>query len=188
MAAIELGHVQRLTGGRIHLAPNVPSDTPAVTLCGRTLPAGAYRPTDAEVDCQSCLRRRADPSRISTAFFQSDAGSELLQRSLEQAQARRAQRPAAAGPPAEAPPASAPRRRPEPPPPPTPPRIAELRSGGPLRRTFENVYVSPEGVLVRVSDGRVQHVTFNGPTDVRRRGRTLVVRIGDLVLEFDPRT
>ena len=160
----------------------MPPSAPAVTLCGRTLPAGAYRPTEAEVDCRSCLRRRDDPGRVSTAFFQSDAGSELLQRSLEQAQARRAERPAAE--PAAGPRPTAPAPRPEPSPPPPPPQVAELRSGGPLRRAFENVLVSADGVLLRVAGGRVQHVTFNGPIDVRRRGATLVVRVGDVVLEF----
>ena len=48
-----------------------------------------------------------------------------------------------------------------------------------------SVAVSADGVLIRVAGGRAQHVTFNGPVDVRRRGHTLVVRVGDVVLEFE---
>ena len=68
-----------------------------------------------------------------------------------------------------------------------PPAIRELRSRTPLRPTFENVFVSPEGVIVRVSDGAVGHVAFNGAIDVRQRDGVLTVRIGDLTLEFETR-
>jgi hypothetical protein len=75
---------------------------------------------------------------------------------------------------------------PEPPPPRrAAPAIRALRSRTQLRPTFENVYVSPEGVILRVSEGDVSHVTFEGSIDLRRRDGVLTVRIGDVVLEFD---
>src|SRR5262249_13546838 len=90
---IELERVQRKSGGRIHLTPHVPDSGPAVTLCNQSFGEGTYRKTDEEADCRNCLRRRDDPARVSSAFFQSDVGAELLQRSLEEARTRRATRP-----------------------------------------------------------------------------------------------
>jgi hypothetical protein len=184
---IDLESVRRKTGGRVHLTPHVPESGPVVTLCGQTFAEGIYEATAAEADCRNCLRRRDDPARVSSAFFQSDAGAELLQRSLEQARARqREERPA---------PAARERRDAEPRRPaakPVPPRaerpqpeVRELRSRTTLRQTFPDVYLSPEGVIVRVAAGGVEHVTFNGAVDVRRRDGVLTVRIGDVVLEFD---
>src|SRR5215472_4699813 len=161
---IELEQVRRKTGGRVHLTPHVPDSGPVVTLCGQTFVEGTYEATEAEADCRNCLRRREDSGRVSSAFFQSDVGAELLQRSLEQARAGRS-RPAP--PPAEKE-AGQGRREPAvirrlPPP---PPAIEGLRSRTPLRKTFENVFVSPDGVIIRVSDGAVSHVAFNGSIDV----------------------
>lgn len=194
---IELERLRRVTGGRVHLTPHVPASGPVVTLCGQTFAEGTYEATDAEADCRNCLRRRDDPARVSSAFFQSDVGAELLQRSLEQARARtreeRRQAPAH-GEPERAPTVA---RRPTPPKPgsppalrvarPEPPEVRELRSRTPLRQTFPDVYLSPEGVIVRVADGGVSHVTFNGAVDVRRRDGMLTLRVGDVVLEFDTR-
>jgi hypothetical protein len=195
---IELERVRRKSGGRIHLTPHVPESGPAVSLCNQTFAEGTYRKTDEEADCRNCLRRRDDPARVSSAFFESDVGSELLQRSLEEARTRRAARPGPAPAPAPsaaaqtraATPAAAP-RAPAPPAPAPPvsaaaPAIRELRSRTPLRKTFENVFTSPQGVIVRVSrDGSVNHVTFEGSVDIRRRGRALTIRAGDVVLELD---
>jgi len=47
------------------------------------------------------------------------------------------------------------------------------------------VYLSPDGVILRVAEGGVEHVTFNGSVDVRQRDGVLTIRVGDLVLEFD---
>lgn len=192
---IELERLRRVTGGRVHLTPHVPMSGPVVTLCGQTFAEGTYQATDAEADCRNCLRRAGDASRVSSAFFQSDVGAELLQRSLEQARARREAAPEReAPPPKPAAPERPAARRPAPPSRPTPPRregvrpdIRELRSSTPLRSTFENVYVSPDGVIVRASDGHVGHVAFNGPVDVRHRDGILTLRIGDVVLEFQSR-
>ena len=226
--SVELERVRRKSGGRIHLTPHVPETGTVVSLCNQSFAEGTYQKTEAEADCRNCLRRRGDPARVSTAFFQSDVGSELLQRSLEQALARRAGRhtelspatgvpatstaagvpakpasragrpekaPPAPGPPVagqpvagqpEAPPAAGP--RPAPPPSRPAPVIRELRSRIPLRKTFENVFTSPQGVIVRVSgDGSVDHVTFDGPIDIRRRAGVITVRAGDVVLELEQR-
>jgi hypothetical protein len=196
---IELERLRRVTGGRVHLAPHVPDTGPVVTLCGQTFAEGTYRATDAEADCRNCMRRAGDAARVSSAFFQSDVGAELLQRSLEQARALRSAH--APSPPVEERgrerpigaerPVRPPRAVPPPQPPPSrgegapPPAIRGLRSKTTLRPTFENVYVSPDGVIVRVSEGAVSHVAFNGPVDLRRRDGVVTVRVGDVVLEFE---
>jgi hypothetical protein len=177
---IELQRVQRTTGGRIHLTPFVPESGPVVTLCDKTLLPGAFRATSAAADCRNCLRRAQDPARVSSAFFQSELGSELLQLSLQQARARRRELPQRAAPPPAAP-------APLPPPPreeqPLP--IPELRSRTPLRKTFENVYVSPDGVILRLDpDGRVREVVFTGPVQVRRRAKGIRLTVGDVVLDL----
>jgi hypothetical protein len=184
---IELEPVRRKTGGRVHLTPHVPDSGPVVTLCAQTFAEGTYEAADAEADCRNCLRRRDDPARVSSAFFQSDVGAELLQRSLEQARARQREERRA--------PPTPDRGRAEPRPPapkPAParverpqPEVRELRSRTPLRPTFPDVYLSPEGVIVRAAGGGVEHVTFNGPVDLRRRDGVLTIRVGDVVLEFD---
>jgi hypothetical protein len=204
-SGIQLERVRRITGGRVHLVPRVPESGPVITLCGQTFAEATYRGSEAEADCRNCLRRQGDAGRVSSAFFQSDVGAELLQRSLERAREQRS-RAAEAPPPAPAEPARprepAATSAPEEPalgvvrrlPPPRPqrvrteleaPSIRELRSRTPLRRTFENVYVSPEGVIVRVSDGGIAHVAFTGPVDIRQRDGVLTLRVGDMVLEFD---
>jgi hypothetical protein len=192
---IELQRVRRTSGGRVHLTAHVPELGPVVTLCGQTFAEGTYRATDAQADCRNCLRRKDDAARVSSAFFQSDVGAELLQRSLEQARASRTRTAPAPSPAKQG--AGEPEPaviRPLPAPRPAAPRpdeevpaIKGLRSRTPLRRTFENVYVSPDGVIVRVSDGAVSHVAFNGPVDVRHRDGVLTVRVGDVVLELRAR-
>src|SRR5215472_484512 len=177
---IELEQVRRRTGGRVHLTPHVPDSGPVVTLCGQTFAEGTYEATDAVADCRNCLRRRDDPARVSSAFFQSDVGAELLQRSLEQARAR--QREERRAPQAPEPHRTEPRRpaapKPAPPrPEPRQPEVRELRSRTPLRPTFPDVYLSPEGVIVRAAGGGVEHVTFNGAVDVRRRDGVLTIRV-----------
>ena len=202
LEGIELEGVRRNSGGRVHLVPHVPGEGAVVTLCDQTLAPGTFRAADGPADCRNCLRRRDDPARVSGAFFRSDLGADLLQRSLEQARLRRSEPPArttAAPPPPRRPPA---RPRPpavavpEAPQPPSGPAASEpepllvapeLRAGPQLRRAFENVYLSPDGVMIRVTDGHVGHVTFSGPVDVRSRNGVLTIRLGDVVLEFELR-
>src|SRR5215472_13990709 len=133
---IVLEPVRRKTGGRIHLTPHVPDSGPVVTLCGQTFAEGTYEAATEEADCRNCLRRRDDPARVSSAFFQSDVGAELLQRSLEQARARQREERRAPPPPPPAPAAevgrAAPRRPASRPAPtraePPQPEVRELRS------------------------------------------------------------
>jgi hypothetical protein len=177
----------------VHLVPHVPTSGPVATLCGQTLAEGTFQGWEGEADCRACVRRRDDPARVSSAFFQSDVGAELLQRSLEQAKERRREgtpapeRPQVRRPPARERPAAK-GTEPAEPEPPAAPVARELRSPARLRATFPDVYLSPEGVIVRVSDGSIGHVTFNGPVDVRRRDDTVTIRIGDVVLELTVRT
>src|SRR5215469_2088244 len=138
---IELQSVRRKTGGRVHLTPHVPDSGPVTTLCNQTFAEGTYEASGAEADCRNCLRRRDDPGRVSSAFFQSDVGAELLQRSLEQARAR--QREERAAPPARER-RGAEARRPAQKPAPArverpQPEVREMRSRTALRQTFPDV-------------------------------------------------
>ena len=72
----------------MHLTPRVPRTGAVTTLCGKTLLAGTYSSSTAAADCVACNRRAKDPGRVSTAFFASDEGAELLRLSLEQARFR----------------------------------------------------------------------------------------------------
>src|SRR6267378_236507 len=89
VSGIRLESVRRKSGGRIHLTPRVPSSGPVSTLCGQTLVAGSYAAVDTDADCANCIRRSRDASRISSAFFEQEEGSELLRLSLEQARFRK---------------------------------------------------------------------------------------------------
>src|SRR3977135_4594221 len=86
---VRLESVRRKTGGRIPLPPRVPKSGPVTTLCGQTLAAGSYSAVDTDADCANCNRRSRDASRISSAFFEQEEGSELLRLSLEQARFRK---------------------------------------------------------------------------------------------------
>lgn len=183
---VELERVRRNSGGRIHLTPHVPDEGEVSTLCGQRFAAGTYHGTEEAADCRTCLRRKDDPARISSAFFQSEAGGELLQLSLARARERREERQRRPPPVDERP--SPPRPAPPPPEPPPParqPEIRELRSAPPLRQTFENVYVSPAGVILRLGrDGALSEVAFNGPIDLRPRRGRITLRVGDVELEL----
>src|SRR6202521_6306139 len=98
---IRLESVRRKSGGRTHLTPRVPKSGPVSTLCGQTLGAGSYMGVDTDADCANCIRRSRDASRISSAFFEQEEGSELLRLSLEQARFRKPA-PRQAFPPAKA--------------------------------------------------------------------------------------
>src|ERR1700740_3472147 len=87
MVRLESG--RRKSAGRIHLTPRLPKSGPVTTLCGQVLGDGTYGATDAVADCANCIRRSKDQSRISSAFFEQDEGSELLKLSLEHARQRR---------------------------------------------------------------------------------------------------
>jgi hypothetical protein len=97
--------------------------------------AGDYDLVD-DADCQPCERRRKDTAFISSAYFAQDAGTRLLEMSLAQAKAGRAERGAppakAAGKPAKRPAAAKPDLKVLPDP---PARAADTATSGPRAKT-----------------------------------------------------
>jgi len=182
---VRLESVRRKSGGRIHLTPRLPKTGPVTTLCGQVLGEGAYGATDAVADCANCIRRSKDQSRISSAFFEQDEGSELLKLSLEHARQRRSA-PARG----DAPPAAEGRPvlkvvKPPPPrpePPPQPDEVGELVTDG-FKASGNGVWRSPAGVIVRMSGAardRFAELVYDGEVIVRRDGDDVIVRAGDV--------
>ena len=173
---IRLESVRRNSGGRIHLTPRVPSKGPVTTLCGQTLAAGTYGGVETDADCANCIRRSHDASRISSAFFEQEEGSELLRLSLEQARFRK---PA----PRVAPPDAKPRARPVVvQAPPTPEEVGELVTGG-FKAAGNGVWRSPQGVVVRMSGKgreRFAELVFDGAVIATRLDDGLQLRAGDV--------
>lgn len=175
---VRLASVRRKTGGRIHLTPKVPRSGSVATLCGQTLTAGSFAQVDAAADCANCIRRSRDASRISSAFFEQEEGSELLRLSLEQARLRR---PAPQATPSLS--IVKPMARPTAPPrPAVPERIGELVTSG-FRAAGNGVWRSPAGVVVRM--GRqprplFAELVFEGHTIATRDERGFSVRAGDV--------
>ena len=170
---VRLESVQRKTGGRVHLTPRVPRSGSVLTLCGKTLAGGAYLAVETSADCVSCLRRSTDASRISSAFFEQDEGSELLRLSLEQARFRKP----ASNPRPELVPKAVP-----PSPPPVPERIGELVTAG-FKAAGNGVWRSPGGVVVRMGgEGRkrFEELTFEGAILVKRADAGISLRAGDV--------
>lgn len=174
---VRLASVRRKTGGRIHLTPRVPRTGPVSTLCGQTLTPGTFAAVDADPDCANCIRRSRDASRISSAFFEQEEGSELLRLSLEQARLRR---PAPQATPAlkvlkaKAPPA--------PPPPVVPERIGELVTSG-FKAAGNGVWRSPGGVVVRMGKQAkplFAELVFEGHVMATRDERGFTLRAGDV--------
>ncbi|HEV2216269.1 MAG TPA: hypothetical protein VGV88_01735 [Candidatus Dormibacteraeota bacterium] len=132
-------------------------------------------------DCANCIRRSRDQSRISSAFFEQEEGSELLRLSLEQARARKP--PARPGEKATA--AQAPRRpalHVVPAPPAVPERVGELVTGG-FRSSGLGVWTSPGGVIVRMAGKnreQFDELVFDGSVVVRREGAGVRMRAGDV--------
>jgi hypothetical protein len=128
---------------------------------------------ESKADCVSCLRRSKDASRISSAFFEQDEGSELLRLSLEQARFRK--------PATNARPALVPKSAP-PAPPPLPERIGELVTAG-FRAAGNGVWRSPGGVVVRMGgEGRkrFEELTFEGSILAKRADSGISLRAGDV--------
>jgi hypothetical protein len=178
---VRLESVRRKSGGRIHLTPRIPKAGPVTTLCGQILGEGAYTGTDSVADCANCIRRSKDQSRISSAFFESDEGSELLKLSLEHARQRQPQKKGREEEAAE--------RKPilhvvPPPPsdPAAPEEVGELVTDG-FKSSGQGVWRSPGGVIVRMSG---QHrdafaeLVYEGEVVVRRNGDAIVIRAGDV--------
>ncbi len=74
--------------GRIHLAVRLAPGEPVETLCAKHFGPGVMEAIDRAADCQACLRRLADPGRVSNAYFEGGRGSALLELSLKQARER----------------------------------------------------------------------------------------------------
>jgi hypothetical protein len=174
---VRLATVRRKTGGRIHLTPKVPRSGPVSTLCNQTLAEGTYAAVDHAADCTNCIRRSRDASRISSAFFAQEEGSELLRLSLEQARIRRP-------PPQGAPTLTVvkPKARPAPAPAAVPDRIGELVTAG-FKSAGNGVWRSPAGVIVRM--GRqpkplFAELLFEGHTVATRNESGIRLRAGDV--------
>ena len=149
------------------------------TLCGQNLAAGSYAAVDADADCANCIRRSRDASRISSAFFEQEEGSELLRLSLEQARFRKpAARPAADS---EKPAKPVNRPKVEPPPPP-PDQIGDLMTSG-FKAVGNGVWRSPRGVVVRMGGkgrDRFDELVFEGAIVAARLEDGLRLRAGDV--------
>ena len=177
---VRLESVRRKSGGRIHLTPRLPKAGPVPTLCGQVLGEGTYTGTDGVADCANCIRRSRDQSRISSAFFEQDEGSELLKLSLEHARQRRPEKK-------EGEPAAErkPLLRIVPPPPPAPEipeEVGELATEG-FKSSGQGVWRSPAGVIVRMAGerrDRFAELVWEGEVVVRRERNALVVRAGDV--------
>ena len=179
VSGIRLESVRRKSGGRVHLTPRVPRSGPVTTLCGQILAAGSYAAVDTAADCANCIRRSRDASRISSAFFEQEEGSELLRLSLEQARFRKpAPRPAA-----DSGKAAQPLNRPTVEPlPATPDRIGDLTTSG-FKAVGNGVWRSPRGVVVRMvgSDReRFDELVFEGAIVVTRLEGGMRLRAGDV--------
>jgi hypothetical protein len=173
---IRLESVRRKSGGRIHLTPRVPKSGPVNTLCGQTLVAGSYAGVETDADCTNCIRRSRDATRISSAFFEQEEGSELLRLSLEQARFRRPA-PRQTGPPTK--PISRPQvvRSPA-----TPERVGDLLTSG-FRAAGNGVWRSPGGVVVRMAGKgreRFEELVFEGAIVAARLEDGMRLRAGDV--------
>jgi hypothetical protein len=176
---IRLESVRRKSGGRIHLTPRIPRSGPVTTLCGQTLGEGTYAASDSVADCTNCIRRSRDQSRISSAFFEQDEGSELLRLSLEQARQRKPERKPGAHAAKEP---SRPVLRVVPSPPPVPESVGELVTDG-FKPAAPGVWRSPGGVVVRMSGpnrDRFAELVFEGSVVATRDSAGLRLRAGDV--------
>jgi hypothetical protein len=179
---VRLESVRRKSGGRVHLTPRIPRGGPVITLCGQTLGDGAYAATDMPADCANCIRRSRDQSRVSSAFFESEEGSELLRLSLEQARERRPN--SKPGTPS-APEDRRPNLRvvpPTPPEPEVPESVGELVTEG-FKSAGLGVWRSAGGVVVRMSGpnrDRFAELVYEGSVVATRDRAGLRLRAGDV--------
>jgi hypothetical protein len=177
---IRLESIRRKSGGRIHLTPRVPKSGSATTLCGQILAAGSYAGVESDADCANCTRRSRDASRISSAFFEQEEGSELLRLSLEQARFRKpAPRPTS--------PPARPVSRPSVVQPAAVPEVAgELRTAG-FRAAGNGVWRSPGGVVVRMAGKgweQFAELVYEGPIVATRVEDGVRLRAGDVEVTF----
>jgi hypothetical protein len=176
VAGIRLESVRRKSGGRIHLTPRVPRSGPVTTLCGQTLAVGSYAGVEEAADCTNCNRRSHDASRISSAFFEQEEGSELLRLSLEQARFRKP------SPRQESPPAKAISRPAVLSSTAIPERVGDLLTTG-FKAAGDGVWRSTGGVVVRMGGKareRFAELVFEGAIVATRLEDGLRLRAGDV--------
>ena len=156
-------------------------------LCGQVLAEGTYSATDAVADCANCIRRSRDQSRISSAFFEQEEGSELLRLSLEHARQRRTERKPDSGAAQERKPVLRVMPPPSPAEPPVPDQVGELVTDG-FKASGPGLWRSPRGVLVRMAGprhDRFAELVFDGSVVVRREAGGLRLRAGDVEVKPD---
>ncbi|GAC1652796.1 MAG: hypothetical protein NVS9B1_00900 [Candidatus Dormibacteraceae bacterium] len=183
--------------GAVHLTVRAAPDDPTETLCERRLAAGDYSVTDEEPSCQACLRRRDNPAALTSALFEQDLGSKLLELSL--VRSTRPPRAEEETPVSNDPPprlrvvsSHAPEMRPDAPASkPTPP---PHRPSGLDLTTFESLgddlYRSPVGARVRLErkeDGgwRVAGIEFDGKITIDHLADGRVrLQVGDIRVQY----
>jgi hypothetical protein len=196
----------RKKGGRVHLAVPGAADAAVRTLCNKVFAAGDYSAVADDADCQLCQKRRSDPALVSSAFFEGDVGSQLLEMSLEQARAGRGRRQAerkAAGSERTSSrsasrdsghrPGPGARGLPEPQPKPgvateLPSNIGDLEMAN-LSQVSENLYRSPGGVLIRTrrrgASQEVAEIVFDGDAQVKRNPEGMIrIKLGDMIVVY----
>jgi hypothetical protein len=192
---LDLRQVQK-KGGRIHLAVPGAATVDVRTLCNKLLLAGDYREVDDEADCQLCRKRRSDPALVSSAFFEGDQGSQLLEMSLARARAERVGKPKLRTlPEPQAKPEVRPRAKREPKPKAEPEPAAQQPSSlgdletANLRQVSENVYQSPMGVVIRArksgSRWAVAEIVFDGDAQLKRSpDGGIRIKLGDVIADY----
>ena len=192
---LDLRQVQK-KGGRIHLAVPGAATADVRTLCNKVLPAGDYREVDDEADCQLCRKRRNDPALVSSAFFEGDQGSQLLEMSLARARAERGGKPQLRTlPEPQAEPEVRLRAKMEPKPEAEPEPAAQQPSSlgdletANLRQVSENVYQSPRGVVIRArkrgSSWEVVEIVFDGDAQLKRSpDGGIRIKLGDVIADY----
>lgn len=184
---LELKSVQK-GKGKVHLTATVPAGAPVHTLCGQVFAPGTALEVAVPATCSICERRRHNPALVSSAFFMGDAGAEVLELSLQRARDR--QRAVARPEPREPEVKPGPRPKPEPqrpaagPAPAPAKQLGELDTTG-LREFSDNVYLAPDGVIVRIEGGRIAEIVGEGRYQLSRRGRRLTLRAGAVVVEAE---
>lgn len=188
---VELQHVKLRSGGRVHLTARVPDSGPAVTLCSKELKEGSFVAAQGDADCQLCLKRKADPARVSSALFEGGMGEALLELSLRKARERKDSDPVRARttrvetgrPPRRQQPGRPPAPVPKP-----PDRLGGLELKG-LKQFADRVFQSPAGVVIRVgeedNDWQLEEVSFSGRVLVRRRpDGGFAIEVGDVRIQY----
>lgn len=178
--------------GRIHLAVAVAPGQPVDCLCDKAFGPGEVAVVEQAPDCQACLRRSADPGRVSSALFAGGRGSALLEMSLQQARERHSSAQEAPSKPTRRMPAQPhltivpserPEHRPRPAPeqpPPTPAESLAKPAAPEATALSRGLYRTPGGVVIRVGV-HVERARLE-----RRRGDRVRIVAGDVDIDVPP--